>query len=218
MSIVGVPFELRLEPQDSLAYGIYYSIDLQRTDIKPQLTGAVPSLSSVDISVATTKQIAEGEKESKKVVSISKAEVKESKTKTKMKQEEKVKEPKNVEEQLKQEISTEENKIQKSEETIKQPEEDFSNTFYVIEISDTLINNQKFKKIILQDLKCQDCEYILHPKASQDILKYGVGIVINVIKSKIEAGKNIICQYEIKQIPQEDGNLIEFNNEMKKAV
>ena len=50
------------------------------------------------------------------------------------------------------------------------------------------------------------------------MLKYGVGTIINVLKSKIEAGKNIICQYEIKQIPQEDGSLIEFNNEMKEAV
>ena len=56
------------------------------------------------------------------------------------------------------------------------------------------------------------------PKASQEMLRYGVGTVINLLKSKIETVKNIICQYEIKQIPQEDGSLIEFNNEIKEAV
>ena len=45
MSIVGVPFELTLTEQQSLAYGTYYSIDLHRTDIKPQLvTDALPKL------------------------------------------------------------------------------------------------------------------------------------------------------------------------------
>ncbi len=42
MSIVDVPFELTLTEQESLAYGKYYSIDLHRLDIKPQLTGEIP--------------------------------------------------------------------------------------------------------------------------------------------------------------------------------
>jgi len=42
-SIVGVPFELKLDAQESLAYGTYYSIDLHRIDAKPVLTdGALP--------------------------------------------------------------------------------------------------------------------------------------------------------------------------------
>jgi len=218
MSIVDVPFELKLDAQESLAYGTYYSLDLRRTDIKPQLTNATPALNTGDIPVETTKQIAEGEKENKKVVNIPKNDVKEKKSKEETKQEEKVKEPNKEVEQPRQKSEKEQKEAQKTEDKIQQPQEDFSNTFYVMEISDTLINNQKFKKIILQDLNSQDNEYILHPKANQDMLKYGVGTIINVLKSKIEAGKNIICQYEIKQIPQEDGSLIEFNNEMKEAV
>ena len=218
MSIVDVPFELKLDAQESLAYGTYYSLDLRRTYIKPQLTNATPALNTGYIPVETTKQIAEGEKENKKVVNIPKNDVKEKKSKEETKQEEKVKEPNKEVEQPRQKSEKEQKEAQKTEDKIQQPQEDFSNTFYVMEISDTLINNQKFKKIILQDLNSQDNEYILHPKANQDMLKYGVGTIINVLKSKIEAGKNIICQYEIKQIPQEDGSLIEFNNEMKEAV
>lgn len=218
MSIVDVPFELKLDAQESLAYGTYYSLDLRRTDIKPQLTNTVTkSLNAGNMPVRETKQIAEGEKEDKKVVNITKTEGKESKTKTVQKQE-KVKEQNNKVEQPKQESEKVPEEVPKSEDATEQPKEDFSNTFYVMEISDTLINNVKFKKMILQDLNSQDSEYILHPKANQDILKYGVGTIINVLKSKIEAGKNIICQYEIKQIPQPDGSLIEFNNEMKEAV
>ena len=193
MSIVDVPFELKLDAQESLAYGTYYSLDLRRTDIKPQLTNATPALNTGDIPVETTKQIAEGEKENKKVVNIPKNDVKEKKSKEETKQEEKVKEPNKEVEQPRQKSEKEQKEAQKTEDKIQQPQEDFSNTFYVMEISDTLINNQKFKKIILQDLNSQDNEYILHPKANQDMLKYGVGTIINVLKSKIEAGKNIIC-------------------------
>ena len=217
MSIVDVPFELKLDAQESLAYGTYYSLDLRRTDIKPQLTNATPALNTGDIPVETTKQIAEGEKVDNKVTNIPKSGVKESKVKTALNQE-KAKESNNKVEQPKQESEKVPEEVQKTENMTEQPKEDFSNTFYVIEISDTLISNQKFKKIILQDLNCQDSEYILHPKASQEMLRYGVGTVINLLKSKIETGKNIICQYEIKQIPQEDGSLIEFNNEIKEAV
>lgn len=218
MSIVDVPFELKLDAQESLAYGTYYSLDLRRTDIKPQLTTPVPALNASDIQAETAKQIAEGEKKNKRAVNMPKAEVKEPKIEIETKQEEKVKEPNKEIEQPKQESEKVAKEVQKAEDEIQQLKEDFSNTFYVMEISDTLINNHKFKKIILQDLNSQDSEYILHPRASQDILKYGIGTIINVIKSKIEAGKNIICQYEIKQIPQEDGSVIDFNNEMKEAV
>ena len=65
MSIVGVPFELTLTEQQSLAYGTYYSIDLHRTDIKPQLVeNTVPQLTQPNI--AKTKQLAENTKKEKK--------------------------------------------------------------------------------------------------------------------------------------------------------
>ena len=38
----------------------------------------------------------------------------------------------------------------------------------------TLVKGNKFDKIIFQDMNNQDVEYILHPRANQDILKYSV--------------------------------------------
>lgn len=60
MSIVGVPFELTLTEQQSLSYGIYYSIDLHRTDIKPQLVeNTEPQL--IEETKQQSKQLMEGE-------------------------------------------------------------------------------------------------------------------------------------------------------------
>ncbi|MCI9038458.1 MAG: hypothetical protein HFJ29_01025 [Clostridia bacterium] len=202
MSIVDVPFELKLDAQESIAYGTYYSLDLRRTDIKPQLTNVTPSLNSGDIPVETTKQIAEGKKE----------------TETETKQKENIKKQNKEVEQPKKEKEQVTNEIPKETDKEQQVKEDFSDIFYVVEISDILIQNKNFKKIILQDINSQDNEYILHPKASQDILKCGIGTMIKLLKSEIQVGKNIICKYEIKQILQEDGTLIDFNNELKEAV
>lgn len=72
MSIIGVPFELTLTEQQSLAYGTYYSIDLRRTDIKPQLvTNSEPQLTQTNVQ--EMKQLAkpkEKEKKEKKVVEV----------------------------------------------------------------------------------------------------------------------------------------------------
>ena len=79
MSIVGVPFELTLTEQQSLAYGTYYSIDLHRTDIKPQLvTDALPKLAEAkeeNKQLADKTTIKEKEKKDKKETSkVEKAE------------------------------------------------------------------------------------------------------------------------------------------------
>lgn len=188
MSIVDVPFELTLTEQQSLAYGTYYSIDLHRTDIKPQLTeSSEPKLEANTTS--KNKQLPEG-----------------SKTKTKKENKEKIS---SEEKNNKEEIPKEEQKA-----------EDFSNYLTVKKFMPTLINGIKFDKIIFDDIHSQEVEYILHPKANQEILKYGVCTVIEMKESKLEQGRNILCKYDIKQIVNAEGSVEDFTNneELKKAV
>lgn len=178
MSIVDVPFELTLTEQQSLAYGTYYSIDLHRTDIKPQLIEASNTQLN---STNESKQLTEGNQKA-------------------------------VENKEKKEVKK--NKIEASE------KEDFSNYLTVKKFMPTLISGQKFDKIIFEDVNGQDVEYILHPKADQNIIKCGVGTLIDMKESKMEMEKNILCKYEIKRIINPDGSLQEINNneELKKAV
>lgn len=191
MSIVDVPFELTLTEQESLAYGKYYSIDLHRLDIKPQLTGEKPQIEDKQIpNKQESKQLTEGKKESKK----------ESKK-------EKVEEPEVI------------NKPKTEEKKEEQPKEDFSNYLTVKKFMPTIINNAKFDKIIFEDINSQDVEYVLHPKANQELIKCMPGTVIKMISSKVEADRNILCKYEIKQRIDADGSITELNNnEMKEAV
>jgi len=103
-------------------------------------------------------------------------------------------------------------------EECKNPKEDFSNYLIFNKSMPTIINNKKFDKIIFEDVKGQNVEYVLHPKASKDILKYGMGTVIELVKSVKEAERDILCSYNIKQVIHE-GKLVEFNSqEIKKAV
>lgn len=193
MSIVDVPFELTLSEQQSLAYGTYYSIDLHRTDIKPQLTeNSIPQLNSTNES----KQLTEGNQKGSE-----NKEKKENK-KTKIETSEKV-------------VRQDETKTAEEHKT-----EDFSNYLTVKKFMPTLISGQKFDKIIFEDVNGQDVEYILHPKADQNIIKCGVGTLIDMKESKMEMEKNILCKYEIKRIINPDGSLQEINNneELKKAV
>ena len=193
MSIVDVPFELTLTEQQSLAYGTYYSIDLHRTDIKPQLIEA----SNVQLnSTNESKQLTEGNQKG-----TENKEKKDNK-KTKVEASEKV-------------VKQEETKIVEESKT-----EDFSNYLTVKKFMPTLINGQKFDKIIFEDVNGQDVEYILHPKADQAIIKCGVCTLIEMKESKMEMDKNILCKYEIKKVINPDGSLQEINNneELKKAV
>jgi len=179
MSIVGVPFELTLHEQQSLAYGTYYSIDLQRTDIKPQLVAdEIPQLTQNNIEQA--KQLTDGNKKDKEIIP----------------------------------------KEQNTDKTENIEKEDFSNYMTVKKFMPTLINGQKLDKVIFQDMNGQDVEYVLHPKANKDVMKYGVGTVIELKKSLVEMNTNILCKYEIKHIINSDGTLTEFNSkeEIKKAV
>ena len=195
MSIVDVPFELTLTEQESLAYGKYYSIDLHRLDIKPQLTGEKPQNEEKLITnKQESKQLTEGKKETKK-------ETKKEKVEEKAKEPEVIDKPK-----------TEEKKEE-------QPKEDFSNYLTVKKFMPTIINNAKFDKIIFEDINSQDVEYVLHPKANQELIKCMPGTVIKMTSSKVEADRNILCKYEIKQRIDADGSITELNNnEMKEAV
>lgn len=203
MSIVGVPFELTLTEQQSLAYGIYYSIDLHRTDIKPQLVGETsPRLTQPNKQ--ETKQLAEGNK---------KENIKKEKTETKKTKVE------NNENTQSNEIKEESKKKQETVAEKENNKEDFSNYFTVKGFMPTLINGKKFYKIIFEDINRQTVEYILHPKANQEIIKKGVGTLIEIIETKMEMDKNILCKYEIRQFKNADGSMIEINNEkLKKAV
>lgn len=62
-SIVGVPFELTLTEQDSLGYGVYYSLNLQGIDMKPQLTVQRPEeLETIVQNSQENKQLLESKK------------------------------------------------------------------------------------------------------------------------------------------------------------
>lgn len=170
MSIVGVPFELTLTEQQSLAYGTYYSIDLHRTDIKPQLVETTKT-KLIEGNKQQSKQLTDGE--NKEIETVSKSNDKE--------------------------------KIEQTE----NKKEDFSNYMVAKKFLPTLVNGKKFDKIIFEDYNQQDVEFILHPKANKEILKYGVGTLIEVESSKIESNMNILCKYSIKQTMNENGEIKE---------
>lgn len=204
MSIVDVPFELTLTEQQSLAYGTYYSIDLHRTDIKPQLIAdAVPKLTQLDEE--KTKKLVEENKQN-----TEKKEKKETK-KAKVDNKEETMVEKEVPklEEIKQEEKKEETK-----------QDDLSKYFMVKKFMPTLINQKQFTKIIFQDMNSQDVEYILHPKADQSIMDYGVGTLIELKEARMEMDRNILCKYEVKQVMNPDGSLRDVNDkeELKKAV
>lgn len=90
--------------------------------------------------------------------------------------------------------------------------QDFTNYLIFKKSIPTLINNSKFDKIIFENINGEDVEYILHPKANKDILKYGMGTVIELTKSTKETDRDILCSYNIKQVINEKGELVEFNN------
>lgn len=194
-SIVGVPFELTLTEQDSLGYGVYYSLGLKGIDMKPQLTGEIPQNEEKLITnKQEDKQLTEEKKETKR-------ETKKEKIEEKAKESEVIDEPK-----------TEDKKEE-------QPKEDFSNYLTVKKFMPTIINNAKFDKIIFEDINSQDVEYVLHPKANQELIKCMPGTIIEMTKSKVEADRNILCRYEIKQRIDADGSITQTNNnEMKEAV
>lgn len=222
-SIVGKPFEISLTPQESMAYGTYYSIDLRRLDIMPKL---ITSKSSDVIEIETPKvenNIVEIEapKEENNVIEIpkqleendKKQELKKALIETMSKEANRAKSEQSDEKSK----ETQTNKTEKKEKST-----DFSNYFVVKKYIPTMINNAQFYKIIFQDENQQDVEYVLHPKANQDILtKYGVNSLVVLKKTQMEANHNILCEYEmIRAIDQKTGEVIEFKNgePLKKAV
>lgn len=197
MSIVGVPFELKLDAQESLAYGTYYSIDLHRTDVKPVLTGQTlpqieqKTLPQVKQSTQETKQLTEGKMEEKE-------EQKETKnTKVKPNKTEEKKETEVIE------MPKEENKTEDSED---------KDLLIIKDTKKEKIGSNEFDKMIFQDINGQDVEYVIHPKADKKILDCLPGSVIVIKKSKLEANMNILCTYEIKDA------MYKNENELKEAV
>ena len=196
-SIVNVPFDLTLSEQQSLAHGIYYSIDLRRADVKPHLVEpSIPTLQQNNVS--KVKQLEESFQEDNSKKQVKKT----SKAKVQNKDED---------------IS---NTVLEDNTDASQNNQDTSSNCLIVEgFMPTMIQGQKFDKIILEPIKGDKVDYILHPKANQEILKLGKGTVIDPINVKTEMNRNILCQYEIKQIVGPDGSWIEYNNEeLKKAV
>lgn len=209
MSIVGVPFELSLTPQESLAYGLYYSLDLRRTDIKPEVVDVSKQLSETTEQNNKVKQLVETKskneltaktkvKEESKVVNISNEVEKEQNEKT-------------VDNKEKMEIKQNNEQATNTEKT-----EKFSDYLTLLQFMPTMIKNRKFDKFIFVDINNQNVEYILHPNADAELLTCGEGTIIQVISSKIEEGKNILCKYEIKQKNQ--ASIAEFNKTLEEAV
>ena len=96
---------------------------------------------------------------------------------------------------------------------------DYSKLCQVNKIIPTLIKGQKFNKIIFDNATNKTVEYILHPEANKDVLKLGIGTVIYITETSIQAGIDILCRYEIKQVMNPDGSLSEYNeNKIKEAV
>lgn len=192
MSIVDVPFELTLTEQESLAYGTYYSIDLHRTDIKPQIvTNTTPTLAQTNKK--ETKQLTGETKKDKKETAKTKSE------------------------------NVQESQAIKQTETLKNKDveqDKYANYFMIKSFTQESINGKKFDKIIFEDMSSQEVEYILHPKTKQDILHYSIGSFIEITTSKLEMDKNILCQYELRQIKNPDGTLTDANDiqELKEAV
>lgn len=215
-SIVGKPFEISLTPQESMAYGTYYSINLRRLDIKPQL-----------ISTEKSKIIGiEAPKEDNNIIEISgQAEYRTiDDPKKKLSEKEKKIKKELIETMMEDEddAKKEEVKQDKKEESQDKAKTDFSKFLAVKKYVPIMINNMQFYKIIFQDEHQQDVEYVLHPKANQDILtKYGVDSLVVLKKTQMEANHNILCEYEmIRAKDQKTGEMIEFQNgkPLKKAV
>ena len=189
MSIVDVPFELTLTEQQSLAYGTYYSIDLHRTDIKPQLIND-EIIKLEETNIQENKQLNAGTEKEK----VKTTETKKTKTSSKKQIEEKINDTPN-----------------------NKPKEDFSNYFVVKAFVPTVINKINFNKIIFEDTNGQDVEYILHPRANQELIQCGIGTLIEIKKSKLENDMNILCEYDIKQVVNKEESITE-KQELKEAV
>lgn len=220
-SIVGIPFELSLTEQQSLAYGTYYSVDLRRIDVKPHVVANTTD-NLIEGKVEETKQLPEAKENAN--------DKKEKKT-TKKEKNEKPKEQENKVVEIennsnntstKTEISNQEENAEKEDKETKPEEskENNTNNYFVIKgYMPTVISDRKFDKIIFNDANGQDVEYVLHPKANQNIIKAGVGAVIDIKKTAVELNRNILCEYEIKQVKDADGTLKGYmEEELKEAV
>ena len=200
ISIVNVPFELTLTPRESIGYGTYYSVNLKRADIKPKLT--VPNENKTEILQDNDSklQISDGSEKKSEVKTETKKDA-EKTTKKKItntvaeKKEEKI-EP------------NEKDNVSKTK-----PKEETSNYLQIQKYMSVMIKDYEFKKIIFLDNNKQNVEYVLHPKANQDILNYGIGSVINVLSSVLEMEQNILCKYELIKKAEESNK-----EELKKAV
>ena len=198
ISIVGVPFELTLTEQQSLAYGIYYSIDLRRADIKPH------------IITNNENKLTESKNTEPKMLS-DKVDIDESNNANEKEITDEIKNTKKTDKKT--DAST--NKTKAENKTQKKS----TNLCVIKGFMPTVISDRKFEKIIFNDSNGQDIEYVLHPKANQNIIKAGVGAVIDIKKTSMELNRNILCEYEIKQVKDDNGLLKDYiEEELKEAV
>ena len=202
MSIIGVPFELTLTEQESLAYGTYYSIDLHGLDQKPQLVDSTTAKLN-KANVVETKKLPE---ETQKGNTIAQKTIKEKDVKENEPKEEKL--SKTNKEQK-------ENMNNKPETNTK---EDFSNYYVLKSYMETIIKGKKFDQFTFEKMDGQEVEYILHPKANKEINNCDVGTLIEVIEEKMEMEKNVLCLYNIKQKIEKAENNEDNSEELKEAV
>lgn len=212
ISLKNKTFELVLKPQESMAYGTYYSVELIGDELKPQLVAPTEGISEQTVLDTQNEklQLAEGTQNIKQEP----IEV-ESKISNTSKQSKSKKETiETVEESNNTDVKVEENNTK-----IQETKKNTSNHLEIKGYMPTLIGDKKFDKIVFLDNNKQTVEYVLHPKANQDIINYGVGTIIELESSTMEMNHNILCKYKlIKQINENVENITENNEELKKAV
>lgn len=226
ISLKNKTFELVLKPQESMAYGTYYSVELIGDELKPQLVAPTESISAQPVldTQSENLQLAEGTQNiNQEPIEVeSKASSTSKQTKSKKDTNETTEVPNNLD------VKVEENNTKIQETRAKQAEEtktteetqsSISNHLEIKGYMPTLIGNKKFDKIVFLDNNKQTVEYVLHPKANQDIINYGVGTIIELESSTMEMNHNILCKYKlVKSINENVEKITENNEELKKAV
>lgn len=212
ISLKNKTFELVLKPQESMAYGTYYSVELIGDELKPQLVAPTEGISEKSVLDTQNEklQLAEGTQN----INQEPIEV-ESKTSSTSKQSK----SKKYTIETVEETNNTDAKVEENNTKIQETKENTSKHLEIKGYMPTLIGDKKFDKIVFLDNNKQTVEYVLHPKANQDIINYGVGTIIELESSTMEMNHNILCKYKlIKQINENVENITENNEELKKAV
>ena len=213
ISLKGKTFDLLLKSQESMAYGTYYSVELSGDDLKPKLVESTQEQSNVletrkqNLQIASSEQSLIPETIEVEGQTVENEDIK-------LKEDEKTQNNRKTKGESKKEETVETIKTEnKASENIN------SNLLEIKKYMPTLIGDKKFDKIVFLDNNKQTVEYVLHPKANQDIINYGVGSIIELESSTIEMNHNILCKYKlVKQTDNIEEKITENNEEIKKAV